>query len=142
MNSHHLKVQESIYDRFFFLLRSLRRPAVLTFRKIIILPLDDPAFPLRFRDIQVRHMKSVLLPHPIPDLLVCSALLKSGHVPGFKREFISDSIYFPSKIEQPSRHAPRHHYGCRPYAGTYPKFRLYAETFLRVCLLSQTYQHL
>lgn len=33
--------------------------------------------------------------------------------------------------ELPSRHAPRHHYGCQPYAETYPKFRPYAETFLQ-----------
>lgn len=39
----------------------------------------------------------------------------------------------------PPRHAPRHHYGCQPYAETYPKFRLYAETFLQVRLLSGTY---
>ncbi len=37
-------------------------------------------------DIQVCHMESVLLLHPLLDLLVCSPLLKPGHIHIFKRE--------------------------------------------------------
>ena len=92
MNSHHLEMQESINDRFFFLLRSLRRPAVLTFRKIIILPLYDSTFSLGLRNIQVCHMETVLLLHPRLNLLICSPLLEPGHVHVFEREFNFDIL--------------------------------------------------
>ena len=92
LNSHHLEMQESINDRFFFLLRSLRRPAVLTFRKIIILPLYDSTFSLGLRNIQVCHMETVLLLHPRLNLLICSPLLEPGHVHVFEREFNFDIL--------------------------------------------------
>ncbi len=92
MNSHHLKMQESINYRLFLLLWSIWRPAVLTLCQIIILPFDDTALPLCFRDIQVCYMKSVLLLYPRLDLLKCSALLKPGHVHVFEREFHSDIL--------------------------------------------------
>ena len=37
-------------------------------------------------------METVLLLHPILDLLVCSPLLKSGHVYVFERKFDSDIL--------------------------------------------------
>ena len=92
MNSHHLKIQESIYDRLFLLLWSIWRPAVLTLRQIIILPFDDTALPLCLRDIQVCHMKAVLFLYPLLDLLICSTLLKAGHIHVFEREFNSDIL--------------------------------------------------
>ena len=60
LNSHHLKMQESINDRFFLLLWSFRRPAVFTLWQIIVLPLDDPTFPFCLRDIQMSHMETVV----------------------------------------------------------------------------------
>ena len=83
---------EGFNDRFFFLLRSLRRPAVLTFRKIIILPLYDSTFSLGLRNIQVCHMETILFLNPILDLLICSPLLKPGHIHVFEREFNSDIL--------------------------------------------------
>ena len=41
---------------------------------------DDPAFPLCFRNIQVCHMKSVLLLHPILNLLVSSLAFRCRHI--------------------------------------------------------------
>ena len=75
-----LKMPECLYDRVFLFLRRLRRPAVLTLWKIIILPLDDPALPFRLRDIQVRHMESVMLLHPSLDLLIGSLTLRRRHI--------------------------------------------------------------
>ena len=83
---------EGFNDRLFLLPRCLRRPTALTLRQIIVLPLNNPAFPLRLRDIQVRHMKSVLLLYPVLDLFVCSPLLKPGHIHIFEREFNSDIL--------------------------------------------------
>jgi len=57
-----------------------RRPAVLTLWKIIILPLDDPALPFRLRDIQVRHMESVMLLHPSLNLLIGRFALRRSHI--------------------------------------------------------------
>ena len=78
--SNHLEMTERFDDRFFFRLRRLRRLTVLTPRQIIILSLDDPAFPLCFRNIQVCHMKSVLLLHPILNLLVSSLAFRCRHI--------------------------------------------------------------
>ena len=75
-----LKMPECLYDRVFLFLRRLRRPAVLTLWKIIILPLDDPALPFRLRDIQVRHMESVMLLHPSLDLLIGSLTLRRRRI--------------------------------------------------------------
>ena len=85
-------MQESINYRLFLLLWSIWRPAVLTLCQIIILPFDDTALPLCLRDIQMRHMEAVLLLYPRLDLLICSALLKPGHVHVFEREFHSDIL--------------------------------------------------
>lgn len=51
-------MQEGVNDRLFLLLRCLRRSASLTLRQVIVLPLNDHAFPLCLRDIQVCHMES------------------------------------------------------------------------------------
>ena len=59
---------------------------------IVILHFYNPTFPLGLCDIQVRHMEPVLLPNPLPDLLVCSPLLKPGHVHVFERKFNSDIL--------------------------------------------------
>lgn len=75
-----LKMPECLYDRIFLFLRRLRRPAVLTLWKIIILPLDDPSLPFRLRDIQVRHMESVMLLHPSLDLLIGSLTLRRRRI--------------------------------------------------------------
>ena len=91
-NLYHSKMSERLNDRLFLLLRRLRRPTVLTLRQIIVLPFDDPALPLCFRNIQVRHMETVLFLHPRLDLLVCSALLKPGHVHVFQRELHLDIL--------------------------------------------------
>ena len=71
---------EGFNDRLFLLPRCLRRPTALTLRQIIVLPLNNPAFPLRLRDIQVRHMKSVFLLHPLLDLFICSLTLGGGQI--------------------------------------------------------------
>ena len=71
---------EGFNDCLFLIPRCLRRPTALSLRQIIVLPLNNPAFPLRLRDIQVRHMKSVLLLHPVLDLFVCSLTLSCGYV--------------------------------------------------------------
>ena len=92
LNSHHLKMQESINYRLFLLLWSIWRPAVLTLWQIIVLPLDDPTFLFCLRDIQVCHMKAVLFLYPLLDLLICSTLLKAGHIHVFEREFNSDIL--------------------------------------------------
>ena len=85
-------MQESINYRLFLLLWSIWRPAVLTLCQIIILPFDDTALPLCLRDIQVCHMKAVLFLYPLLDLLICSTLLKAGHIHVFEREFNSDIL--------------------------------------------------
>ena len=90
--SDHLKMPKGINNRFFLLLRRPWRPTVFTLWQIIVLLLDDPTLPLRFRDIQVRHMEAVLLLHPRLDLLVSSPLLKPGHIHVFEREFNSDIL--------------------------------------------------
>jgi len=59
---------------------------------IVILPFYNPTFPLSLRDVQVCHMKAILLLHPRLDLLICSPLLEPGHVHVFKREFNSDIL--------------------------------------------------
>jgi len=83
---------ERLNNGFLLLLRRLRRPAVLTLRQIIVLPFDDPTLPFGLRNIQVCHMESVLLLYPLLDLLICSPLLKPGHVHVFEREFNSDIL--------------------------------------------------
>ena len=83
---------ERLYDRLFLFLRCFRRPAVLTFRQIIVLPFDDPTLPFGLRNIQVCHMETILFLHPRLDLLICSPLLKPGHFHVFKRELNSDFI--------------------------------------------------
>ena len=85
-------MQESINYRLFLLLWSIWRPAVLTLWQIIVLPLDDPTFLFCLRDIQVCHMKAVLFLYPLLDLLICSTLLKAGHIHVFEREFHSDIL--------------------------------------------------
>ena len=91
-NLYHSKMSERLNDRLFLLFRCLRWPAVLTLRKIVILPFYDPTFSLRLRDIQVRHMEPVFFLNPLPDLLICSTLLKAGHIHVFEREFNSDIL--------------------------------------------------
>ena len=86
------KMQEGFNDRLFLLPRCLRRPAALTLRQVIVLPINDSAFPLCLRDIQVCHMESVLLLHSLPDLLVGSPLLEPGHIHIFEREFNFDIL--------------------------------------------------
>ena len=83
---------EGFNDRLFLLPRCLRRPAALTLRQVIVLPINDSSFPLRRRDIQVSHMESVLLLHSLPDMLVGSHLLEPGHVHVFEREFNFDIL--------------------------------------------------
>ena len=78
--SNHLKMSERLYDRFFLLLRRPWGLAVLILWQIIVLPLDDPTLPLRFRDIQVRHMEAVLLLHPRLNLLIRSLTLGGGQI--------------------------------------------------------------
>ena len=56
--SDHLKCLKCFYNRLFLLLRCLWRPAVYTLRQVIVLPLNDAAFPLRFGDIQVHSHSS------------------------------------------------------------------------------------
>lgn len=90
--SNHLKMSERLYDHIFLFLRCLRRPAVLTLRQVIVLPLNDPAFPLCLRDIQMCHMESILLLHPHLDLFVCSSLPEPGHVHIFQIEFHADLL--------------------------------------------------
>ena len=49
-------------------------------------------FTLHLRDIQVRHMETVLLPHPLLDLLICSALPEPRHIHVFQIEFHADLL--------------------------------------------------
>ena len=131
-----LKIQESIYDRLFLLLWSIWRPAVLTFRKIIILPLYDSTFSLGLRNIQVCHMETVLLLHPRLNLLICSPLLEPGHVHVFEREFHSDILTRNVSLGKLNNrlHVAREneidsHSSClfaKSRSGTYPRFRLFA----------------
>ena len=55
---------------FFYFLRAVRLLGILSLRQIIVLPFDDPTFPLYLRYIQIRYMQSGLLHHIIPDLLI------------------------------------------------------------------------
>ena len=71
---------EGVNDRFFFLLWRLRRSAILTLRKIVILPFYDPAFPFRFRNIQVCHMETVLFLNPLLNLFVGSLTLGGSQI--------------------------------------------------------------
>ena len=90
--SNHLKMLQRCLNGFCLFLRTSRLPGISRFRLIIVLSLYDPVLPFYLSDIQVRHMKSVLLLHPVLDLFVCSPLLKPGHVHVFEREFNSDVL--------------------------------------------------
>ena len=112
---------EGINNSLFLFFRCARRFTVLALGEIIVDTLCDTTFPLRLRDIQVRHMESVLFLHPLLDLFVCCALPKQGHVHVFEREFHSDILTryglrsasvgakrtssAPWKVVQPSRRA-------------------------------------
>ena len=67
---YHLKMFHSFLDSLFFLFRTSRLSARFRLRFVIIFPFNDPILPLHLRNIQVRHMKPVLLPHPFLDLLI------------------------------------------------------------------------
>ena len=77
---------EGINNSLFFFFRCARRFTVLALGEIIVDTLCDTTFPLRLCNVQMCHMESVLLLHPLLDLLVCSPLLKPGHIHIFKRE--------------------------------------------------------
>ena len=77
---------EGINNNLFLFFRCARRFTVLALGEIIVDTLCDTTFPLRLCNVQMCHMESVLLLHPLLDLLVCSPLLKPGHIHIFKRE--------------------------------------------------------
>ena len=78
--------------RVFLFFRTARLLGIWGFRLIIILTFDDPVLSFYLGDIQVCHMETVLLLHPILDLLICSPLLETGHIHVFEREFNSDIL--------------------------------------------------
>ena len=53
-------------------LSASRLLAIRRLRLVIVLPLDDPMYLLNLSNIQIRHMKSILLLNPILDLLIRS----------------------------------------------------------------------
>ena len=77
---------EGINNSLFLFFRCARRFTDLALGEIIVDTLCDTTFPLRLCNVQMCHMESVLLLHPLLDLLVCSPLLKPGHIHIFKRE--------------------------------------------------------
>ena len=80
------------FYRFHLFLRTSRLPRIRRFRLIIALTLYDPVLPFYLSNIQVRDMESILLLYPLLDLLICSTLLKAGHIHVFEREFNSDIL--------------------------------------------------
>ena len=87
-------------------LQCLRGSGVFTLRQVIVLPLNDAAFLLCLRDIQMRRIKSVLLPHPRLNLFVCSTFLESGHVHVFQIEFHSNLLTIIQKGQQVGNKLP------------------------------------
>ena len=83
---------EGINNSLFLFFRCARRFTVLALGEIIVDTLCDTTFPLRLCNVQMCHMESVLSLHPLLDLLICSPLLKPGHVHVFKRKFNSDIL--------------------------------------------------
>ena len=69
---------------FYLFLRASRLPGIRELRFIVVFSLYDPMLPFYLGDNQVRHTEPVLLLYPIPDLLICSPLPKSGHVHVFE----------------------------------------------------------
>ena len=55
-------------------------PDVLTLWQVIVLPLYNPAFPLGLHDVQMINMKSVLLLHPLLDLLIVHLAFRRRHI--------------------------------------------------------------
>ena len=73
-------MSHGILNRLNLLFRASRLLAICRLRLVIVLPLDDPMYLLNLSNIQIRHMKSILLLHPILDLLVCSLGFRTGQI--------------------------------------------------------------
>ena len=65
-------MSHGILNRLNLLFRASRLLAIRRLRLVIVLPLDDPMYLLNLSNIQIRHMKSILLLNPILDLLIRS----------------------------------------------------------------------
>ncbi len=69
-----------ILYRLNLLFRTSRLFTIRRLGLVIVFSLDDPVLLFHLGNIQICHMKSVLLLHPILDLLVCSLGLASALV--------------------------------------------------------------
>ena len=70
-------MSHGILNRLNLLFRASRLLAICRLRLVIVLPLDDPMYLLNLRNIQIRHMKSMVFLHPVLNFFIRSLCLST-----------------------------------------------------------------
>lgn len=72
----------------------MRLLCILVFRFMVILSLDDAVLLLHLCDIEIRHLKLMMLPYIIPNLVVSRLAFRSSHI-----QFLHVNVHFDVPLD-------------------------------------------
>ena len=71
---------QCFHNRILFFLRTLGLLRIFVFCFMVILPLDDAILLLHLCDIEIGHLKLMMLPYMLPNLVVSRLAFCSSHI--------------------------------------------------------------